>query len=359
MSARDESLDALRGLTVFGMGFVNLQGAPQHSFAPFVHAEWHGLTAADLVFPFFLLVVGLAIPLAVDRTVGAPRWSRIWRRALLLTAIGIALNWLIRPSALDDLRLTGVLQRIGVVYLACAALALLRPGWRLAALTAAALLVLHALTLIFVGAPGGIAPGIEPGQGISGWLDRVALPGRALRGTYDPEGVLSTLSAVASGLIGVATMRWLHSRSARSPSNMQIANVGAAVFALGVAVITVLPANKPLWTPSFALVTAGFGLLTWALLRSLWAGIGGSTPARGAVLLGQTALTLYVVQLLLIAVLVRKLPSGERIWDAGYSALAASGLAPAWASLLFALLGSALCVALMPPLKRRGWLLRA
>jgi predicted acyltransferase len=175
-----------------------------------VHAEWHGMTAADLVFPFFLLVVGLAIPLALDRPGAAPTWGKLLRRAALLIAIGIALNWLIRPSALEDLRLTGVLQRIGVVYLACAAVAMLSRGYRVALIGATGLLVAHGVCLLVIAAPGAAAPSLAPGLGLSGWLDQVALPGRVLRKTYDPEGVLSTLSAIASGLIGLATMRWLN-----------------------------------------------------------------------------------------------------------------------------------------------------
>jgi predicted acyltransferase len=357
---RDDTLDALRGLTVFGMGFVNLQGAAALAFAPFVHAEWHGMTAADLVFPFFLLVVGLAIPLALDRPGAAPTWGKLLRRAALLIAIGIALNWLIRPSALEDLRLTGVLQRIGVVYLACAAVAMLSRGYRVALIGATGLLVAHGVCLLVIAAPGAAAPSLAPGLGLSGWLDQVALPGRVLRKTYDPEGVLSTLSAIASGLIGVATMRWLN-RAEAPPTNRtrEIAIIAGGLLVAGALSMLWLPLNKPLWTPSFALVTAGLGLASWAVLRAAWPLLESSLPARGLVVLGKTALTLYVLQLVLIAVLVRKLPDGERLWDAGFHALTHAGMSPPWASLVFAAIGSAICVAPMAALLKRGWLIRA
>ncbi len=355
MSERDDSLDALRGLTVLGMGLVNLQGSAAASFPAFVHADWHGLTPADLVFPFFLVVVGLAIPLAHDRE-SSSTGSRILRRTVLLMLIGIALTWLIRPSVFSDLRLTGVLQRIALVYLVCAAVAIARPGFRLAALTAAVLLAAHAV-LLFLPAPGSTTISLAPGGGLAGWLDQVALPGRALRGTYDPEGVLSTLSAIASGLIGVATARWLAAR--RGGTGLELGIVAAALAIAGIAVAFSIPLNKALWTPSFALVTAGLALGSWALLRGLWPHVRRSSLARGVAFLGRTALTLYVLQLLVIAVLVRKLSDGVRIWEHGFHGLEAVGLSPSWASLGFAVLASAICIALLAPLARRGWMLRA
>jgi predicted acyltransferase len=355
LNKRDASLDALRGLTVLAMGLVNLQGSAAASFPAFVHAPWHGLTLADLVFPFFLLVVGLTIPLTHDRPPGVA-WSRILRRALVLAALGIALTWIIRPSTFADLRLTGVLQRIALVYLTCAAIARVNPGAWLPAAMAAALLVLHAVAL-FVPAPGALAASLAPGGGLAGWLDQVALPGRALRGSYDPEGVLSTLSAVASGLIGVATARWLARRERANHFNL---GVLAALLAIsGIAVAFVIPLNKALWTPSFALVTAGLGLGLWALLRAAWPHLGATAAARGAAYLGRAALTLYVLQLLVIAVLVRKLPDGVRLWEQGFRQLEAWGLPPGWASLVFACVASGVCIGLLVPLQRRGWLLRA
>ncbi|HYC04978.1 MAG TPA: heparan-alpha-glucosaminide N-acetyltransferase domain-containing protein [Azospirillaceae bacterium] len=353
--SRDGALDAFRGLVVLAMLLVNLQGSHAQAYAPLAHAAWHGLTLADLVFPFFLLVVGLSVPLALDRPGPRPAWAPILRRTALLVLIGVALNWLLQPALpLAELRLTGVLQRIGLVYLACAAAALLWRGALAPLRAAVALMVLHA-ALLLMPAPGEALASMEPGLGLSGWADRELLPGRAHRGTHDPEGVLSTLSAIATGLLGVAAARF----QATGGSAKRLASVGAGAVLLGLALTPLLPLNKSLWTASFALVSAGLGLLCLLGLRAVWERVARQAWARGAVLLGRTALTLYVLHMLLIALLVRQAPDGRRLWTHGFEALAATDLPAPTASLLFAILASALCAAAMPPLRRRGWLLRA
>lgn len=179
-AARDLSLDAFRGLTVLLMVLVNLQ-VGGHAFAWIDHAEWNGLTLADLVFPWFLLIVGLSIPLAID---GRPvSGVRIVRRSVLLFAIGIALALLIRPKfEPEQIRWMGVLQRIAFVYLACALLAKATRGWRVSAAVAALCLIAHTL-LLLTPAPGDVAPSLAAGEGMASWFDRLLLPGRIYRTT--------------------------------------------------------------------------------------------------------------------------------------------------------------------------------
>lgn len=352
---RDPSLDSLRGSDVALMILVNVQGSHDDAFALLKHAAWDGFTLADFVFPLFLLIVGLSVPLAFDRPGARTGWTRILRRTVLLFAIGVGLGWLIRPTLDPDMiRWTGVLQRIAIVYLACATVALARRGPGLAALLALVLLAAHSAALLHVGAPGD-SPSLAPGAGISGWLDQNFIPGRVLRESWDPEGWLSTLSAVANGLIGVATMRWIR---ARSPGNAALGALGAALLAAGLLASLQLPINKNLWTASFALLTSGLGLLLWAGLRQIWPAIGRSALARWSVMLGQTALTFYIVHTLLLAVIVRKLPDGETLWAWLYHRLTGLGLTAPVASLLFALIATALCCAIMPWLQRRGWILK-
>lgn len=351
-AARDPSLDSFRGTDVLLMILVNVQGDGDAAFPMLKHAEWNGLTFADLVFPIFLLIVGLSAPLALDRPRAAISWTAILRRTFLLFLIGVGLSWLIRPTLDPDMiRWTGVLQRIAIVYLFCAIVLVLRRGAGLATAVAALLLAVHSWLLLKVGNP----PGMEPGMGISGWLDQNFIPGRVLRKTWEPEGVLSTLPAIANGLIGVAIMRWMKSHDV---SNVRLAFAGVALLLTGAALTPILPLNKNLWTASFALVTCGIGTLTWAALRIFWTTIGDNILARWTVGLGQAALTLYVVHTLLIAVIVRKLPSGERIWDVSYQALASTGLSSPVASLLYAAIAAAISCAVLPWLKRRGWILK-
>lgn len=357
---RDLSLDAFRGVDVLLMVLVNLQGAGT-AFGLLKHAEWNGLTLADLVFPWFLLMVGLSLPLALDkaRTSGAALWPAIMRRTLLLFAIGVLLGWLIRPTLdMGDIRWTGVLQRIAIVYGLCAAIVMMREGAGFSAALAALILLAHSLLLLKVGTPDGSPPSLAAGEGLAGWLDQHILPGRAHRGTWDPEGLLSTLPSIASGLIGVAVMQFMCARGLQKQTGT-LAVLGVILVAIGVALMPILPLNKSLWTASFALVTAGMGLLVWAALRATWPRIEQSASARLTVLLGQTALTFYILHMLLITLLVRMVPgTGETLWALLYNQLAATGLAPPLAALLFSLVTGGLCCATMPLLKRKGWVLK-
>lgn len=354
--SRDYSLDSFRGTDVLLMILVNVQGNDAAAFGFLKHAEWNGLTFADLVFPIFLLIVGLSAPLAFDRPGAVISWPAILRRTAYLFIIGVGLSWLIRPTLDPDLiRWTGVLQRIAVVYLVCIAVIVIRRGAGLALGLALLLLVIHTWLVLRVSAPGGTGPDMQPGMGISGWLDQNFVPGRVLRKTWDPEGALSTLPSVANGLIGIAVMRWIRQSN---PRRYVVLLAGILLLGCGLLSTTIIPLNKNLWTASFTLTTCGIGVSFWALLRMAWKHIGNTMIAKWTVTLGQAALTLYVVHTLLIAVIVRKLPSGETIWDTTYQALASSGLHPPIAALLYAVCAATISCALLPYLKRKGWILK-
>jgi predicted acyltransferase len=354
--ARDLSLDSFRGLDVLLMILVNVQGNGEAAFPFIKHVEWNGATLADFVFPVFLLIVGLSAPLALDRPGLVFSWPAIIKRCALLFLIGVGLSYAIRPTLDPDMiRWTGVLQRIAIVYLVCAVVVFARKGIALAAILSVVLLSLHSYLLLDVGFPGGEPASMAAGMGISGWLDQNLIPGRVLRGTWDPEGILSTLPSIANGLIGVVIMR---SVQAQRLGNAGIGTVAAALVVAGLALTPWLPLNKNLWTASFALVTSGAGLSILAAMRALWPVIGGNPIVSWTVGLGQAALTLYVVHTLLIAIIVRQLPSGETIWDATWSVLAGIGLNVGWASMLYASIAAALSCATFPWLKRRGILLK-
>lgn len=356
--ARDGALDALRGIAVLGMVLVNLQGSGEVALPFLVHAEWDGFTFADLVFPIFLLASGLALPLALDRRDPPPGIFRIFRRSVWLYLIGLAIGALIGGIVLarldlPSIRFTGVLERIAIVYLVCALICRATRGWSGPLLLAIALLAVHGV-LLHLPAPGEAAASMAPGQGMSGWLDRALLPGRLFRETWDPEGPLSTLSAISTGLIGVAVQR-LTFRNGNSVGTPAV----AALICLALAAMSVVgwPLNKALWTPSFALLTAGIGLALLAVLRATWPKIGEIKAASFTAMLGRDALTLYVVHALLTALLVVRI-GGERIWKLSFDALAQTGLALPWASLLYAIIAGALSIAITLALIRRGWQLR-
>src|SRR2546423_3420677 len=206
---RLRSLDAFRGLTIAAMVLVNNPGTWMAVYAPLTHARWHGLTPTDVIFPFFLFIVGVAIPLS------RPTVGRVLRRAAIIFALGLVLNGLPRFDW-ATIRIPGVLQRIAVCYLV-AALLFLTTSWRRQAITTAALLLGYWAAMMLVPVPGHGRGDLGPEGNLAAWIDRALLGPHVLRLTrvYDPEGILSTLPAVATTLLGVLTGRWL--KSDRAP----------------------------------------------------------------------------------------------------------------------------------------------
>src|SRR5262249_2928801 len=251
------------------MVLVNNPGTWRAVYAPLRHADWHGWTPTDLVFPFFLFIVGVAIPLALGRrrAAGAPRGRlavRILRRAAVIFALGLLLHAI--PSfELSTLRIPGVLQRIAVCYLA-AALVYLVTGWRGQGALAAVLLVGYWAALVLVPVPGGSAGDLGKEGNLAAWLDRALLGPHIWRvaRVYDPEGILSTVPALATTLFGVLPGTFLASGrpAARTARGLLVA--GVAGIAIGLAWGRSLPINKSLWTSSYAVFTAGAALLVLA-----------------------------------------------------------------------------------------------
>lgn len=258
-------LDAFRGLAIAGMVLVNNPGTWNAVHPPLRHAAWHGMTVADLVFPFFLFIVGAAIPPSLDGRSPLGALVRVVRRAVVIFALGLVLNGF---PAFDwaTLRIPGVLQRIAVCYLLAAALYLVT-GWRTQATVAAALLLGYwgALTLITV--PGHRAGDLGPEGNLAAWVDRTVLgPEHIWRVSrvYDPEGILGTLPAVATVLVGMLAGQWV--RSHRPPRTITLGLLLAGAFgvAVGAEWSNWFPLNKALWTSSYAVLTAGIALLVFA-----------------------------------------------------------------------------------------------
>src|SRR5918911_165925 len=214
-TGRMASLDVFRGLTIAGMILVNNPGSWEHIYSPLEHAAWHGLTPTDLVFPFFLFIVGVSITLALGKRAerGGPRrdlYVKIFRRTLLIFALGLFLTGL----PFDDLstwRIPGVLQRIAVCYL-CASLIFLNTSWRTQTIIAAALLVFYCLLMTMTPVPGFGAGNLTMEGNLAAYVDRAVLGRHTWKPLYDPEGILSTVPAVVTTLCGVLTGHLLRSR---------------------------------------------------------------------------------------------------------------------------------------------------
>jgi predicted acyltransferase len=341
------SVDALRGIAVAAMLLVNYPGDWAHVFPPLRHAEWHGFTPTDLIFPLFLFIVGVAIALAPAGDAGtdhATAARQVLGRAVRIVAVGLALNalawWLL---AQDSLRVPGVLQRIGLCYGIVALLALrLRTRWLVVVF--AALLVGWWALLV---AGGSLAPWVN----VASRFDAAVFAAHAYRFDpatglgHDPEGLASTPPAIATTLLGLFAGQWLRRGDLRS-----LLLAGAAALALGALWSHWLPWNKNLWTSSYVLWSGGWSLLLLAAAhvavdRRGWPPLGRSF-GRNAIVAYAGSSALY---LLLFA---------TGAWDAAWRLISAA-LAPAIgasaASAAFALAYVALWWAVMRLLQARGW----
>ena len=269
-SGRLVSLDVFRGITIAGMVLVNNPGTWSSIYWPLEHAEWNGWTPTDLVFPFFLFIVGVSITLAFARRVeeGSVKrdlYLKVIKRTAIIFGLGLFLNGF--PFfQLGTIRIAGVLQRIAICYL-IASLIFLTTSVRTQLLIALALLIAYCLVMTKLAAPG-YAPGDLTKEGsIASFVDRVILgPHIWKQGkVYDPEGLLSTIPAVATTLFGILTGHWL--RSERKPIEKVVGMfvAGAVCVVLGWIWNPFFPINKSLWTSSYVLFTAGLALELLAL----------------------------------------------------------------------------------------------
>ena len=268
---RLESLDVFRGLTIAAMILVNTPGTWDAVYAPLEHAVWNGWTPTDLVFPFLLFAMGAAVPFAIARRREARRTVRrhVIRRGAILFALGLLLTAIetTPPLALATFRILGVLQRIAIVYVIVAVLTE-RTSVRTQAIVATAVLVGYWGLMRLVPVPGVGAGVLTPDGNLAAFIDRAVFGRHLAFGTWDSEGLLSTLPAVATALCGVFAGTWL-TRHERMPHHtIRLAALGAGVALVGWTWGRVFPINKNLWTSSFALLTAG--LATIALAACHW-----------------------------------------------------------------------------------------
>jgi len=272
------SLDVFRGATIAAMILVNNAGDWTKTYAPLLHAEWHGWTPTDLIFPFFLFAVGVAIPYAfagrLARSGGdrGPLHRQIVRRTLLLFALGLFLAWF--PFYTVDwstARIPGVLQRIAVVYLVTA-LAWLHWGHRARAALTVALLAGYWLAMTLVPVPGHGAGDLSPQGNLEAWVDHEVLGRHTWKkapGPGDPEGLLSTVPAIASALAGLFVGDWLRSARTQREKLTGLLLSGGVATAAGLALAPWFPINKNLWTSTYVVFTTGMALLLLAAVYYL------------------------------------------------------------------------------------------
>jgi predicted acyltransferase len=260
------SLDAFRGITIAGMLLVNNPGSWSHIYPPLQHASWNGWTPTDLIFPFFVFIVGVAMTFSFGKLIerGTPRRDLLLktaRRSLLIFLVGLTIHsfpwWRYDYS---HLRIPGVLQRIAVVYLFAAAI-YLYTSLRGQIVAIAALLIGYWALQTMVPVPGGFTGILEPGLDPGAYIDRAIFTSNHLwqqTRSWDPEGLLSTLPAIGTALLGGLAGTWIRSRRSALEKVSGLFVAGSAGIVAGAIWGWVFPINKSLWTSSYVLFTAGF-----------------------------------------------------------------------------------------------------
>jgi predicted acyltransferase len=277
------SLDFFRGLTVASMILVNNPGSWGHIYPPLEHAEWNGCTPTDLVFPFFLFIVGVSIAYAMsskksDKSAHKILLIKAVKRAFTLYLLGFILAIFPRNIAeysfletLKTVRLAGVLQRIAVVYLISTFLFIKFQPKTLFRILIFTLLSYWAL-MTFVPVPGVGAANLEKETNLAAWLDRTILTEAHLwkqAKTWDPEGLLSTLPAIGTCLFGILVGLYLKKKEIESATKIAwLFSIGLICAILGLIWDLQFPINKSLWTSSYVLYTGG--LATLFLSLSYW-----------------------------------------------------------------------------------------
>jgi predicted acyltransferase len=360
---RSLALDVFRGATIAGMILVNMPGSWSHIYAPLRHAAWHGATPTDLIFPFFLFVVGAAMWFSIGRhglTLSPPLARKVLRRVALIFLVGLFLSaYPFSPDLLANFRVMGVLQRIALAYGVAAFLCLTLSRRGLIAACAAILLGYWALLWGFGGAePYGLETNLVRRIDLAILGERHVWRGFGI--PFDPEGLLSTLPAVVSVVMGYFAGRWITTSERREDAVLRMLLAGTALIVAGLAWDPLFPINKPLWTSSYVLYTGGiaFATLAWFVwVIDVRGHRGWTMPLR---VYGLNPLFAFVLSGVLARTLTRlvRVPVGEGETLTGYQWLYSRVFEPLAGplngSLLFALTTVVVIWLAVLPLYRRG-----
>jgi predicted acyltransferase len=364
-SPRLVSLDIFRGATIAGMFVVNTPGSWSHVYPQLLHAEWHGWTYTDTIFPFFLFIVGVSMAFSFGkREAGGGRRTELavhaFRRAGIIFGLGLALNvlsfFLFHRA---HVRIPGVLQRIGVCYL-FAALVYLWLGRRGILPAAAVLLLGYWALMTLVPVPGYGAGRLDLEGNLARYVDVAVLGEHTWKHNpnWDPEGPGSTLPAIATVLLGIAAGEWLRRDPTSRSRLVRLAAVGSALFAAGLVWGLSFPINKNLWTSSYSLAMSGLAAVCLAAAVAVVDMAGWRAWAAPFRWLGMNAIALFVLStlgtLLMLAVKVEGADGKPRsLYSAIYRTVFDHFADARIGSLLFALSWCALLVAIAGLLYRR------
>ncbi len=333
--SRIASLDALRGFDMFWiLGLHEAMNALLHKFFPdsscakmliaqFQHKDWAGFTFYDLIFPLFIFLAGIsqaiALPRRVEREGKSAAAIHLLQRALILFLLGVFYNNGL-TNGWDQIRWLGVLQRIGIASAAAGLLSLCL-NTRGLIITTLALLIGYAALFYLVPVPTSGARGFEMGNNIANYVDSMVVPGRLHQKTWDPEGLLSTLPAIASAVLGVLAGRWIQTSGSPERTVLGLLTGGLVLVFAGWAWHPFFPVIKKIWTSSYVLVAAGWSAVLLALFYWVIDVKGWSSWSTPFLWIGANPIALY-----LLAGMQLFQKAGERI--AGKASLPTGWLTP-------------------------------
>jgi len=344
VSERLSYLDAFRGLTIAAMILVNNPGSWKFVYPPLRHAEWHGWTPTDFIFPFFLFIVGVSLALSLSRrreqrVAPAEIYLKVFARALIIFSLGLFLH-LFPKFHPATMRIPGVLQRIAVCYLFGALIYLSASKIpRLAIILA--LLAGYWLAMKFIPVPGYGAGVLDYHGNLAGHLDTKLLAGHLYRPEFDPEGLLSTIPAIATVLLGTLAGDLLRTEKTLVRKAVVFFGYGAVLVALGLLLHPYFPINKQLWTSTYVLFTAGAALVILGLFVLMMEVFRAKAWAYPFLVLGSNAIAVFTASTLVAKILIwiRVSAAGktQTLYSWLYERAFASWAGPMAGSLAFAL----------------------
>ena len=344
MNKRLYSLDVFRGITVAAMILVNNPGSWDSVYPPLLHAHWHGCTPTDLIFPFFLFIVGVSIHFAYQPKLNEGLTNKtlikIIRRSAIIFLLGMLLA-LVPKFNFETVRIPGVLQRISIVFLICS-LIYFKTNWLSQIRVAIILLVGYFILMTAVPVPDFGAANLEPETNLGAWLDRLLLGGHlwSQSKVWDPEGILGTIPAIATGLLGILTGQLFSKVEAPAERVTWLFFIGALLIVVGLIWDLVFPINKAIWTSSYVLYAGGIAMQFFAACYWLIDVQGIKKWCTPFIYYGTNAIFVFVASGFLAKFLIRtKIGEGENeisLWGNLYKNLYASWLSPMNASLAFA-----------------------
>jgi len=344
------SLDAMRGITIAAMILVNFPGNWNFVYSPLLHSDWNGLTFTDLIAPIFLYIVGVSIAYAYTKRLekGVPKkemYNKIITRSIKIFAVGIFLN-LMPDFDFSEIRWTGTLPRIAIVFFVCAIL-FLNSSWKTQVWMVAGILVIYWLCMTLIPTPGYNEVMLEPGVNLAAWFDQKFMPGRMWQGTWDPEGILSTFPSIATGITGMLAGRILLSKNlSRHEIALYLMTGGFIIAIAGYFWGLVFPVNENIWTSSFVLVTSGFASLLLGAVYFIVDILGYTYGTKPGIVFGANAITVYVLGDVLALLFYGLKIGGNSLNEHFFNFFTSIGLGEKFTSMTYALLF--VCVIYIP-----------